>query len=182
MQANEQIHSSFEAFQIVIALACVKDNGSLILNAPRSQRIAVAPLLVKRLVAFGAFAPSLFKTSTKVKHLTHTVAREIHQVTITENSAVESSNNKEIKCLVKDGSTVLWVKARNPSAAIGGSLNSRDHNFDAYIPLETFRQRVGDQIMTRVGTGFNFKGEIVELSQITLKVNEIDQVDETVAK
>ncbi len=30
-------------------------------------------------------------------------------VTVTENGAVESSNNKEIKCFVKGGSTVLWV-------------------------------------------------------------------------
>jgi HlyD family secretion protein len=30
-------------------------------------------------------------------------------VTVTENGAVESSNNKEIKCNVKGGSTVLWV-------------------------------------------------------------------------
>jgi RND family efflux transporter MFP subunit len=44
-----------------------------------------------------------------VKHLTHTVARDTLAVMVTENGAVESSNNKEIKCLVKGGSTVLWV-------------------------------------------------------------------------
>ncbi|MEM9643521.1 MAG: efflux RND transporter periplasmic adaptor subunit, partial [Planctomycetota bacterium] len=31
------------------------------------------------------------------------------RVTVTENGMLESSNNKEIKCLVKGGSTVLWV-------------------------------------------------------------------------
>jgi RND family efflux transporter MFP subunit len=44
-----------------------------------------------------------------VKHLTHTVARDTLAVMVTENGAVESSNNKEIKCHVKGGSTVLWV-------------------------------------------------------------------------
>ncbi len=73
------------------------------------------------------------------------------------------------------------TKPRTPSAAIGGSLEARDYSFDAYIPLATFRHRVGDQIMNRIGEGFNFKGEIVELTQITLTVDDIDDVDETAA-
>jgi putative ABC transport system permease protein len=73
------------------------------------------------------------------------------------------------------------TKARGASAAIGGSLEAREYSFDAYIPLETFRHRVGDQIMTRTGEGFNFKGEIVELTQITLTIADIDYVDETAA-
>lgn len=78
--------------------------------------------------------------------------------------------------------TVIGVtKPRSASAAIGGSLDSREYSFDAYIPLETFRHRVGDQIMTRTGEGFNFKGEIVELTQITLTVGNIAEVDETAA-
>ena len=36
------------------------------------------------------------------------------------------------------------TKERAASAAIGGSLESRDYNLDAYIPLKTMRQRVGD--------------------------------------
>lgn len=70
---------------------------------------------------------------------------------------------------------------RGSTAAIGGSLDARDYTLDAYIPLETFRSRVGDQIMTRTGRGFNFKGEIVELTQITLTVGSIEEVDETAA-
>jgi FtsX-like permease family len=78
--------------------------------------------------------------------------------------------------------TVIGVtKPRTASAAIGGSLDSREYSFDAYIPLDTFRHRVGDQIMTRTGEGFNFKGEIVELTQITLTVDKISEVDETAA-
>ena len=71
------------------------------------------------------------------------------------------------------------TKQRSASAAIGGSLEAREYSYDAYIPLETFRQRVGDQIMTRTGEGFNFRGEIVELTQITLTLSDIAMVDET---
>lgn len=71
------------------------------------------------------------------------------------------------------------TKDRDASAAIGGSLEARDYSMDAYIPLATFRHRVGDEIFTRTGEGFNFKGEIVELTQITLTVDDIKNVDET---
>ena len=70
------------------------------------------------------------------------------------------------------------TKARTASAAIGGSLDARDYNLDAYIPLETLRQRVGDRVLRRAAGG-EFSGEIVELSQITVDVENIDHVDET---
>ena len=73
------------------------------------------------------------------------------------------------------------TQTRMASAAIGGSLDSRDYNLDAYIPLQTMRQRVGDLVMKRVGggQGWNFVGEDVELSQITVEVKDIADVDET---
>ena len=71
------------------------------------------------------------------------------------------------------------TKPRTASAAIGGSLDSRDYNLDAYIPLKTLRQRVGDLVMRRVGG--EFQGEQVELSQITVEVSDINNVDETAA-
>jgi len=75
------------------------------------------------------------------------------------------------------------TKPRTASAAIGGSLDSRDYNLDAYIPLKTLRHRVGDLVMKRVGggQGWDFVGEKVELSQITVEVHSIDDVDETAA-
>ncbi len=68
------------------------------------------------------------------------------------------------------------TKSRTASAAIGGSLDSRDYNLDAYIPLNTLRRRVGDLVMKRVGG--EFQGEQVELSQITVEVSSIRDVDE----
>ena len=65
---------------------------------------------------------------------------------------------------------------RDPTAAIGGSLDSQDYNLDVYIPLETQRVRIGDMIMTsRSGSR---EGEIVELSQVTLGVERLEEVDE----
>lgn len=71
------------------------------------------------------------------------------------------------------------TRSRTASAAIGGSLDSRDYNLDAYIPLKTLRQRVGDLVMKRVGG--EFQGEQVELSQITVEAKNIEDVDETAA-
>ncbi|MEC9093496.1 MAG: FtsX-like permease family protein, partial [Planctomycetota bacterium] len=45
--------------------------------------------------------------------------------------------------------------------------------------LKTMRQRVGDLVMKRVAG--EFQGEQVELSQITVTVNSIQEVDETAA-
>jgi putative ABC transport system permease protein len=66
---------------------------------------------------------------------------------------------------------------RDPTAAIGGSLDSQDYNLDVYIPLQTLRWRVGDMVFTsRSGSR---EGEIVQLSQITLTIADKDQVYET---
>jgi putative ABC transport system permease protein len=72
------------------------------------------------------------------------------------------------------------TRPRTASAAIGGSLDARDYNLDAYIPLETFRQQIGDRVLRRTSGG-QFEGEIVELSQITVSVEKIETVDETAA-
>ena len=69
------------------------------------------------------------------------------------------------------------TRYRAASAAIGGSLSSRDYDLDAYIPLETLYRRVGDFVMER--RPGSFTGEIVELSQVTLTVDSIDDVDVT---
>jgi putative ABC transport system permease protein len=71
------------------------------------------------------------------------------------------------------------TKPRAASAAIGGSLEARQYNLDAYIPLKTLQQRLGDFVIRRVGG--NIQGELVELSQITVNVDRIEEVDETAA-
>jgi putative ABC transport system permease protein len=66
---------------------------------------------------------------------------------------------------------------RAKSAGIGGSLAAQDYNLDVYIPLSTLRARIGDRVMTsRSGSR---EGEVVQLSQITLQVKSIKDVDST---
>jgi len=66
---------------------------------------------------------------------------------------------------------------KTASAGIGGSLAAQDYNFDVYIPLSTLRVRIGDIVVTsRAGSR---EGEQVQLSQITVTVQELDQVDQT---
>jgi len=66
---------------------------------------------------------------------------------------------------------------RTASAAIGGSLEAREYDTDVYIPLSTLRWRIGDMVLTsRSGS---IEGEVVELSQITVMVEELGEVDPT---
>jgi putative ABC transport system permease protein len=71
--------------------------------------------------------------------------------------------------------TVVGItKAREASAAIGGSMSGQEYNQDIYIPLETMRVRMGDlDIDRRQGS---FSAEEVELNQITLRITDVDQV------
>ncbi len=70
------------------------------------------------------------------------------------------------------------TKHRNPSAGIGGSFSGQDFNNDVYIPISTLWNRIGDFISSNSGD-FPPKGDIVELSQITIQVDQVDHVVET---
>jgi HlyD family secretion protein len=91
----------------------VNDSFALKANSRRlpnwGKRVIFVIVLLIVVIAAGALAPRFMSSANAVKHLTHTVSRGNLEVIVTENGAVESSNNKEIKCLVKGGSTVLWV-------------------------------------------------------------------------
>ena len=64
---------------------------------------------------------------------------------------------------------------RTAAAAIGGSFSARQYNRDVYIPLSTFRKRIGDRVITvRGGT---FQNETIELNQITAVVDDVASVD-----
>jgi putative ABC transport system permease protein len=72
------------------------------------------------------------------------------------------------------------VKDRNPTAAIGGSLEAQDFSNDVYIPISTMRARIGDTVVVRrSGTR---EGETIELNQITLRIDEIANVQRTADK
>lgn len=92
------------------------------------KRLLVLAALAGTAVALGAIAPGLMPSAAKIKHLTHTVSRGDLSVMVTENGAVESSNNKEIKCMVKGGSTVLWVIETGTMVKPGDELVKLDQS------------------------------------------------------
>ena len=71
------------------------------------------------------------------------------------------------------------VKPRTASAAIGGSLEAQDFSGDIYIPISTLQAQIGDYIYTRRSGSREM--EIVELNQITLRVDGIENVLPTAA-
>jgi putative ABC transport system permease protein len=78
----------------------------------------------------------------------------------------------------RDPYVVIGVlKPRMPSSGIGGSIAAQDFSRDVYIPITTLWSRIGDRVFT-IGSG-SFTGEIVELSQATLRVNHVSNVMET---
>jgi putative ABC transport system permease protein len=64
---------------------------------------------------------------------------------------------------------------RTSAAAIGGSFAARQYDRDVYIPLSTFRTRIGDRVITI--RGGSFQNETVELDQVTAVVDDIAAVD-----
>lgn len=69
------------------------------------------------------------------------------------------------------------TKYKTPSAGIGSSLAAQDYNKDVYIPLTTDRSRHGDIIFTRERGSFS--RERLQLSQITVRVNDMNLVKTT---
>jgi len=69
------------------------------------------------------------------------------------------------------------MRPRAPTAAIGGSLAAQDFSNDVYVPISTLWSRIGDLIITR--RSGSFERESVQLSQITLRVNKVENVMET---
>jgi putative ABC transport system permease protein len=68
------------------------------------------------------------------------------------------------------------MQFRSPSAGIGGSQAAEDFSHDIYIPITTLWWRIGDQVVTQKPGSFS--RDIVEVSQITLRVKEDDATDE----
>ena len=69
------------------------------------------------------------------------------------------------------------LKHRNATAAIGGSLAAQDFSLDIYIPISTMQLRMGDRETKRTGGSFSVKE--FELTQITVRVNDADDVPRT---
>lgn len=63
---------------------------------------------------------------------------------------------------------------RSPTSGAGSSLSAEDFNRDVYIPITTDRARFGEMIVYETSGAMSF--ERIELSQITVQVQEREQV------
>jgi putative ABC transport system permease protein len=101
--------------------------------------------------------------------LAHHVAQKLFQYENPIGQAIQ---------IDRDFYVVVGVtQPRTATAAIGGSFSGQDYNLDVYIPLDTFRSRIGDVVITsRTGAT---SGEDVQLSQITVTVASLEEVDRT---
>ncbi|QDU41220.1 putative ABC transporter permease YknZ [Maioricimonas rarisocia] len=65
---------------------------------------------------------------------------------------------------------------RTASAGIGGSLAAQNYNEDIYIPLETMQNRINTADLYVTFTSGNFSAESVVYDQITIRVEDRDDV------
>ena len=78
----------------------------------------------------------------------------------------------------EDYYTIVGVmKHRNATAAIGGSISGQVFENDMYIPITTLRRRIGD--LDRIARAGTFSRDYVQLSQITVIVDDKDNVYST---
>ena len=66
------------------------------------------------------------------------------------------------------------MKRRGMMAAVGSSLEAQDFSDDVYAPITTFWRRIGDWTMER--SAGSRVSEVVELSQITFKIDKTENV------
>lgn len=84
--------------------------------------------------------------------MTYKVSRGDLSVTVTENGMLESSNNEEIKCMVKGGSTVLWVIETGTIVETGEELIRMDTSLieDNITQQQiTFERAVANEIIAQ---------------------------------
>ncbi|MEE2642734.1 MAG: ABC transporter permease [Planctomycetota bacterium] len=87
---------------------------------------------------------------------------------------LESPVGKQIRIRDIPYEVIGSMKKRESMSAIGSSLAAQDFNDDVYIPIETFWKRIGDWTMVR--SAGERRNEIVQISQITFQVGNIDEV------
>jgi putative ABC transport system permease protein len=108
-------------------------------------------------------------TRANVVVLAHEVAMDLFPIEEPLGKAIQIDNIYY--------SVIGVTSERTASAGIGGSLAAQDFNKDLYIPINTFRARIGDEIFIPKQRGMDT--EYLELSQITLTVKDVSDVLKT---
>ncbi len=85
--------------------------------------------------------------------------------------------NKSVKVEETFYQVVGVLEPRQSTAAIGGSLDAQEFDHDIYVPLETLWERMGDITISMQGS--SQERTEIELSQITLQVQNVKEVEPT---
>ncbi|MFM7077962.1 MAG: ABC transporter permease, partial [Planctomycetaceae bacterium] len=194
--AEESSQSSGGGFRVGIAYGLLRDDYErIVTNIPTIQR-AVPMREISREVRYReqaidgqviACTPEYFgmnrlsiargralseidmQTYDNVVVLAHEVAEKLFPI--------EDPLERSVQIGTEFYVVVGIAAERSAAAAIGGSLDARQYDRDVYIPLSTFRARIGDRVSTmRAGS---FQSETVELTQVTAVVDDMNQVDAT---
>jgi len=128
------------------------------------QRTALAGGFVAVLAAVTPFVSSSLSTEEEGPRITHKIQRGELSVTVTENGTVESSNNKEIKCFVKGGSTVLWVIETGTIVQPGDEVVRLD---DSLIEENITRQKIAVERA--------IANQIIAKSEVDVAVTNIEE-------
>jgi len=88
----------------------------------------------------------------------------------------EQALGKSIQIRGRAYQVIGVTRDRTASAAIGGSLSGQDYNKDIYMPLSTFQTRINTNDLIMKTTSGSMSAESVVFDQITLKVNDIQNV------
>jgi len=93
--------------------------------------------------------------------ITYAITRGDLVVSVTEDGTLESSSNKEIKCRVKSGSTVLWVVESGTEVKVGDELvrldtstiedNINQQKITYQTALATYVQSQSDVALAKIG-------------------------------
>lgn len=117
--------------------------------------IKFAMLVAGVIAVFAGAIPFLSSSLTQNENpavMTQTVRKGDLVVTVTENGMLESSNNEEIKCMVKGGSTVLWVIETGTFVKAGDELVRLDTSLieDNITQQQiTYERAVANQIIAQ---------------------------------
>ncbi len=111
-------------------------------SRPRSGNtglIVVLVLLVAGGTVYFTLGQSASDDDSDQEYITHTVARERLIISVTEDGNLESAENKDVKCEIEGGSTILWIVADGTVVAEGEKIVELDKSGIE----EQFRQQEG---------------------------------------
>ena len=166
---ERRIVETLESVEHTVPVKIVRKQGRLGERAIELRIVGTTPewfdLVDRRVIAGRVLSQRDYIAHAPVCVLTEYGARRL--------LATEHTIGKSIRI----GSDYYEVIGIVRSEQVGGSIQTPDQNVDAYIPINTARERYGDLTVRR--TAGTRELELVELHQILVQVASVEQVEPT---